>query len=86
MVDQLTRFYPVTMDPVQDPDGHNPEWTHSRKTPSQMARSRMETIPNGNHPEWKPPRMETITICCLNVSYRYCLVRSLLQRRGSKKN
>ena len=30
------------VDPVQDPEKHNSEWT----------RSRMDTIPNVHHPEW----------------------------------
>ena len=61
----------MMMDPVHDPEKHNPEWTPSRMdtipnghnpewTQSRMAQSRMDTIPNGHHPEWTQSRKDTI--------------------------
>ena len=62
------------------PNGHNPEWTQSR-----MAQFRMDTIPNGHNPEWSQYQMNTIPNEDLQVTevfYCFCLVRSLLRRRG----
>ena len=71
---------PSRMDTI--PNGHHPEWTPSR----------MDTIPNGHNPERTPSRMDTIPNEHLQLhSYStlvfnsYCLVRSLLRRRGFKQ-
>ena len=57
------------------PNGHNPEWTQSR----------MDTIPNGHNPERTPSRMSTYNYIVTLVFNSYCLVRSLLRRRGLKQ-
>ena len=80
------------------PNGHNPEWTQSRMDTipnghnPEWTQSRMDTIPNGHNPEWTQSRMDTIpnehlqlyTVVTL-VFNSYCLVRSLLRRRGFKQ-
>ena len=38
------------LDPIHDPEKHNPEWTQFR----------MDTIPNVHDPEWTRSRMDTI--------------------------
>ena len=81
------------------PNGHHPEWTPSRMDTipnghhPEWTPSRMDTIPNGHHPEWAPSRMDTILnehlqlySCFVTlVFHSYCLVRSLLRRRGLKQ-
>ena len=78
-----------------------PEWTPSQKTQSQKTLSRMDTIPNGHHPECTPLRMDTIpnghypdwtqsrmstyNYIVTLVFNSYCLVRSLLRTRGFKQ-
>ena len=57
--------------PDNCPNGHNPEWTQSRRTQFRMytipnghnpewTQSRMDTIPKGHHPEWTQSRKDTI--------------------------
>ena len=70
------------------PNGHHPEWTPSR----------MDTIPKGHYPErtpsrnpnghlseWTQSRMSTYNYIVTLVFYSYCLVISLLRRRGFKQ-
>ena len=64
---------PSRMDTI--PNGHNPEWTQSR----------MDTIPNGHNPERTQSRMSTYNYIVTLVFNSYCLVRSLLRRRGFKQ-
>ena len=64
---------PSRMDTI--PNGHNPEWTQSRK----------DTIPNGHNPEWTQSRMSNYNYIVTLVFNSYCLVRSLLRRRGFKQ-
>ena len=52
----------------------------------------MDTILKGHNPEWTQSRMDTILIEHLQLTYivtlvfySYCLVRSLLRRRGFKQ-
>ena len=78
------------------PNGHNPEWTQSRMdtipkghnpewTQSRMDTIPKDTIPNGHNPEWTQSRMSTYNYIVTLVFNSYCLVRSLLQRRGFKQ-
>ena len=57
------------------PNEHNPEWTQSQ----------MDTIPKGHNPEWTQSRMSTYNYIVTLVFNSYCLVRSLLRRRGFKQ-
>ena len=44
------------------PNGHDPEWTRSRKdTIPDWKQSRMEMIPNGHDPEETQSRIDTIS-------------------------
>ena len=120
----LSKFWCLSqMDPVHDPEKHNPEWTPSRMdtipnghnpewTQSRMdtirnghnfertqfrkdtipnehnperTQSRMDTIPNGHNPERTQSRMSTYNYIVTLVFNSYCLVRSLLRRRGFKQ-
>ena len=70
------------MDPAHDPEKHDPKWIQSR----------MDTILNGHNPEWTRSRMDTIPNEHLQLTYKvtlvfysYCLVRSLLRKRGIKQ-
>ena len=73
------------------PNGHNPEWTQSRKDTipnghnPEWTRSRKDTIPNGHNPERTQSRMSTHNYIVTLVFNSYCLVRSLLRRRGFKQ-
>ena len=70
------------------PNGHNPEWTQSRMDTipnghnPERTTSRMDTIPNGHNPERTQFRMSTYNYIVTLVFNSYCLVRSLLRRRG----
>ena len=94
----------MCLDPVHDPEIHNPEWTPSRMdTISYGHHPEWTQITNGHHPEWIPSRMDAIPNehnpeCTPSrmdtfpnghnptlVLYSYCLVRSLLRRRGFKQ-
>ena len=57
------------------PNGHNPEWTQSR----------MDTIPKGHNLERTQSRMSTYNYIVTLVFNSYCMVRSLLRRRGFKQ-
>ena len=70
------------------PNAHHPEWTPSRidiipngQNP-ESTQSRMDIIPKGRHPEWTQSRMSTYNYIVTLVFNSYCLVRSLLRRRG----
>ena len=73
------------------PNGHNPEWILSRMDTNpnghhpEWTPSRLDAIPNGHHPEWISSRMSTYKCIVTLVFYSYCLVRSLLRRRGFKQ-
>ena len=73
------------------PNGHNPEWTQSRMDTipnghnPEWTQSRKDTIPNGHNPEWTQSRMSTYNYIVTLVFNSYCLVRSLLRRRGFKQ-
>ena len=73
------------------PNGHNPEWTQSRMDTipnghnPKWTQSRMDTIPNGHNPERTQSRMSTYNYIVTLVFNSYCLVRSLLRRRGFKQ-
>ena len=82
--------------PDNCPNGHHPEWTPSRMDTipnghhPEWTQSRMDTIPNGHNPEWHnlestQSRMSTYNYIVTLVCNSYCLVRSLLQRRGIKQ-
>ena len=80
---------PSRMDTI--PNGHHPEWTPSRMDTipnghnPEWTQSQMDTIPNGHNPERTQSRMSTYNYIVTLVSNSYCLVRSLLQRRGFKQ-
>ena len=78
--------YTIPKDTI--PNGHHPEWTQSQMCTipnghhPEWKPSRMRTIPNGHHPEWTQSRMSTYNYIVTLVFNSYCLVRSLLRRRG----
>ena len=80
---------PSRMDTI--PNGHNPEWTQFRMDTipnghhPEWTQSRMDTIPNGHNPERTLSRMSTYNCIVTLVFNSYCLVRSLLRRRGRKQ-
>ena len=80
---------PSRMDTI--PNGHNPEWTPSRMDTipnghnPEWTQSRKDTIPNGHIAERKQSRMSTYNYIVTLVFNSYCLVKSLLRRRGFKQ-
>ena len=69
-------------------DGHNLKWTQSQVDTILNAhnpiwtQSRMDTILNAHIPKWTQSRMGTYKYTIISVIYKYCFVKSLLQRRG----
>ena len=68
----------------RSPGWHNPQCTIPNRHHPKWTRFRMNTIPNKHHPEWTRSRMSTYIYIFTQVFYRYCLVKSLLQRRKFK--
>ena len=79
-----------SMDTISN--GHNLEWTQSRMDTIsnghnlEWTQSQMDTISNGHNLEWTQSRMSTYNYIVTLVFYTYCVVRSLLRKRGFKQN